>query len=235
MSLLDSTYSTLYFSAFFLSVFLFPFSDEQQPLNKKIMENLCESANNEGEGTYDVLYLPTGCEPKAHDFDELQNSSVPLSFKIPAADQDADNLTLGGMLSEEYRGQVDYFVQGGVSVSQLSSSVRSDRSGQLDGELVDQGNLMSVTARKHRLGLYLRSKDRQLLRNIAKKSVIRSSMQLTQKKSADSYKDNYGNRNLNFVKLINEVSQRWNYGNSRVLPSILSWNSPAEYRNCKMK
>ena len=26
---------------------------------------------------------------------------------------------------------------------------------------IDQGNLMSVTARKHRLGLYLRSKDRQ--------------------------------------------------------------------------
>ena len=34
---------------------------------------------------------------------------------------------------------------------------------------MDQGNLMSVTARKHRLGLYLRSKDRQLLRNIEKK------------------------------------------------------------------
>ena len=54
----------LHFSAFLLSVFLFPFfhlSDEQQPeLNKKIMENLCDSANNGGEGTYDVLYLPTG-------------------------------------------------------------------------------------------------------------------------------------------------------------------------------
>ena len=86
---------------------------------------------------------------------------------------------------------------------------------------IDQGNLMSVTARKHRLGLYLRSKDRQLLWNIAKKSVITNSKQLTLKKSADSYKDNYGNRSWNFVKLINEVSQRWkNYGNFRVLPSI---------------
>ena len=65
-----------------------------------------------------VLYLPTGYEPKAHDFDELQNSSVPLSFKIPIADQDVDDLTLGKMLTEAYRGQVDYFVQGGVSVSQ---------------------------------------------------------------------------------------------------------------------
>ena len=43
-----------------------------------------------------------------------------------------DDLTLGKMLTEAYRGQVDYFVQGGVSVSQLSSSVRSDRSGQPD-------------------------------------------------------------------------------------------------------
>ena len=42
------------------------------------------------------------------------------------------------MLTEAYRGQVDYFVQGGVSVSQLLSSVRSDKSGQLDGKMVDR-------------------------------------------------------------------------------------------------
>ena len=52
LSLFDSTYSTLNFPAFLLSVFLFPFfhfSDEQHPeLNKKIMENLCDSANNGG-------------------------------------------------------------------------------------------------------------------------------------------------------------------------------------------
>ena len=54
---------------------------------------------------------------------------------------------------------------------------------------------MSVTSREHRLGLYLRSKDRQLSRNIAKKSVITNLEQLKPKKSADSYKDNYGNRN----------------------------------------
>ena len=49
LSLFDSTYSTLYFSTFLLSVFFFPFfhlSDEQQPeVNKKIMENLCDSTN----------------------------------------------------------------------------------------------------------------------------------------------------------------------------------------------
>ena len=49
-----------------------------------------------------------------------------------------DDLTLGEMLTAAYRGQVDYFVQEGVSVSQLSSSVRFDRSGQPDGEMVDR-------------------------------------------------------------------------------------------------
>ena len=80
---------------------------------------------------------------------------------------------------------------------------------------------MSVTARKHRLGLYLRSRDKQFLRNVTQESVITNSKQLTQKKSADSYKDNYGDRNWNFVKLINKVLHKWrNYGNSKVLPSI---------------
>ena len=112
----------------------------------------------------------------------------------------------------------------------------------------DQGNLMSVTARKHRLGLYLRSRDKQFFRTATQESVITNSKHLKPKKSADCFKDNCGNRNWNFVKLINEVLQRWkNYGNFRVLPSILwrdenlsnirtlSWNFLAEYRNCKMK
>ena len=105
---------------------------------------------------------------------------------------------------------------------------------------IDQGNLMSVKARKHRLGLYLRSRDKQFLRNVTQESVTTNSKQLKQKKSADSFKDDYGNRNWNFVKLINEVLLRWkNYGNFRVLHSIpwqeensarirtLSWNSLA--------
>ena len=49
-----------------------------------------------------------------------------------------DDLTLGEMLTQAYRGQVDYFVQGGVSVSQSSSSVMFDGSGQPDGEMVDR-------------------------------------------------------------------------------------------------
>ena len=68
---------------------------------------------------------------------------------------------------------------------------------------------MSEIARAHRLGLYLRNKDRQLLRNIAKKSVITNSKQLMQKKNAEFYEKNYGDSNWNFVKLINKVLQRW--------------------------
>ena len=65
---------------------------------------------------------------------------------IPTADQDVDDLTLGKMLIEAYRGQVDYLVQGGVSVSQSSSSVRSDGSGQPDGErMLDQSVNFGVT------------------------------------------------------------------------------------------
>ena len=116
-----------------------------------------------------------------------------------------DDVTLGKMLTEAHRGQADFCGTEGMSVSQSSSSVRFDGSGQPDGEInvIDQGNLMSETAQTHRLGLYLKSRDRQLSRNIAKKSVITNSKQLTQKKKADSYKDNYGDRNWNFVKLIN--------------------------------
>ena len=184
-----------------------------------------------------------------------------------------DDVTLGEMLTAAHRGQVDYCVPGGMSVSQ-SSSVMFDGSGQPDGErMVDQSgkfdvafNVISahsnfsedrqpdernssngVTARTHRLGLYLKSRDRQLSRNIAKKSVITNSMQLTQKKRADSYKDNYGDTSWNFVKFINKVLQKWkSYGNSRVLPSIRSrdenssrirtlfWNYQEDYKNYKV-
>ena len=45
-----------------------------------------------------------------------------------------DDLTLGEMLTAAHRRQVDYCVSGGMSVSQSSSSVMFDGSGQPDGE-----------------------------------------------------------------------------------------------------
>ena len=117
------------------------------------MENLCYSATNGCEDTYDV------------DFNEVQNSSVPLSLKIPAADQDVDDLTLGEMLTEAYRGQVDYSVREGVSVSQLSSSVRFDRSGQPDGErMVDSsGQLDECNSSKAQIRILLEEQRQTIL------------------------------------------------------------------------
>ena len=56
-----------------------------------------------------------------------------------------DDVTLGEMLTAAHRGQVDYCVPGGMSVSQ-SSSVMFDGSGQPDGErMVDQSGKSDVT------------------------------------------------------------------------------------------
>ena len=57
-----------------------------------------------------------------------------------------DDVTLGEMLTAAHRGQVDYCVPGGMSVSQSSSSVMFDGSVQLDGErMVDQSGKSGVT------------------------------------------------------------------------------------------
>ena len=57
-----------------------------------------------------------------------------------------DDVTLGKMLTEAHRGQVEYCEPEGMSVSQSSSSVRFDGSGQLDGERnVDQSGNFGVT------------------------------------------------------------------------------------------
>ena len=65
---------------------------------------------------------------------------------IPSTDQDVDDVTLGEMLTAAHRGQVDNCVPGGMSVSQSSSSVMFDGSGQLDGErMVDQSGRSDFT------------------------------------------------------------------------------------------
>ena len=96
------------------------------------MENLCYSAAEKSEGTLNASHSFTGYEPKLLTFGELNDSSVPFSFMIPSSDQDMDDLTLGKMLTEAHQGQVDCCEPEGMSVSQSSSSVMFDRSGQLD-------------------------------------------------------------------------------------------------------
>ena len=101
--------------------------------NPIVMASLRYSAAEESEDTLKSFTSPTGYEPKLLTFGELNDSSVPFSFMNPSSDQDVDDVTLGEMLTAAHRGQVDYCVPGGMSVSQ-SSSVRFDGSGQLDGE-----------------------------------------------------------------------------------------------------
>ena len=98
------------------------------------MASLRYSAADESEDTLNSFTSHTGYEPKLLTFGELNNSSVPFSFMIPSSDQDMDDLTLGEMLTAAHRGQVDCCVPGGMSVSQSSSSVMFDGSGQPDGE-----------------------------------------------------------------------------------------------------
>ena len=132
-------------------------------------------------------------------FSELNDSSVLFSFMIPSTDQDMDDVTLGEMLTAAHRGQVDYCVPGGMSVSQSSSSVVFDRAGNLGERDVDQSIGFGVTrntysthskfsentqaekvvdrtgkpvekaAQMHRLGPCLMNRDRWLSQNTARK------------------------------------------------------------------
>ena len=103
------------------------------------MASLRYSAAEESEGTLNASHSHTGYESNLLTFGELNDSSVPFSFMIPSSDQDVDDVTLGRMLTEAHRGQADYCGPEGMSVSQSSSSVMFDGSGQPDGERkVDQ-------------------------------------------------------------------------------------------------
>ena len=76
---------------------------------------------------------------------------------------------------------------------------------------------MSENSSNAQIRTFCGEQRQTITRNNAKKSVITNSKQLTQKKSADFYTNNYGDRNWTFVKLINKVLQRWrNLGNSKV-------------------
>ena len=85
------------------------------------MQNLLNSANKGSDDAYDVSTSLTGCEPNFMAFSELNDSSGSFSYITPSSDQDMDDVTLGKLLTEAHRGQADYCVPGGMSVSQSSS------------------------------------------------------------------------------------------------------------------
>ena len=110
------------------------------------MASLRYSAAEKSEGTLNASHSFTGYEPNVLTFGELNDSLVPFSFMIPSSDQDVDDVTLGKVLTEAHRGQVDYCEPEGMSVSRSSLSVVFDGSGQPDGERnVDQSVNLGVT------------------------------------------------------------------------------------------
>ena len=148
------------------------------------------------------------------------------------------------MLTVAYRRQVDYFVQGGVSVSQLSSSVRSGRSGQPDGEMVDLSGQPDERNSSNAQIRTLLEEQRQTVIAEDREKVSRHELQAAQ--PAEERRLPQGKlwqHSLEFREAHQQSLTEKNYGNFRVLPSIqlreensssirtLFWNSQAEYRN----
>ena len=190
-------YFDLSFPVFFFSFHLLHFELHTEIDNLIAKQNLRNSANKGSDDAYDVHTSLTGYEPNLMAFSELNDSSGSFSYIIPSSDQDMDDVTLGKLLTEAHRGQADYCDPEGVSVSPSSSSVVFDRAGKPAGERdvdfwddekhvqcsqqvflktpklrkwsIDQGNLRSEIAQMHRLGLYLKNRDKMIIAEYCEK------------------------------------------------------------------
>ena len=112
---------------------------------------------------------------------------------------------------------------------------------------IDQGNLMSEIARAHRLGLYLKSKDRTIAEY--REKVGHHELQAAHaEEERRLLQGQLWRQKLEFREAHQQsLTEMEEDGNSRVLPPIRSrdesssrirtlfWNYQAEYRNCKMK
>ena len=103
------------------------------------LDNLDSVENNlrhSAKGSLDayVAFSLTGYEPNDTVSNELVDSLSPFSYVTPSSDQDIDDTTLGKLLTEAHREHADYRSPEGVSVSQSSLSVASDRTGKPVGK-----------------------------------------------------------------------------------------------------
>ena len=105
-----------------------------------------------------------------------------------------DDLTLLPMLTEAYRGQVEYSELEGVSVSQ-SSSVRFERSGQLDRDRSGQLDEHKSSNEQIRT---LRDEQKQTVLEECHARVSHHELQAAQVEKPHSCKDNYGQQKLEF-------------------------------------
>ena len=130
-----------------------------------------------------------------------------------------DDVTLGKMLTEAHREQADHCGPVGMSVSQSSSSVMFDGSGQLDGEtMVDRPVNFGVTRfsediktvrmvdrsgppdERNSSNAQIRTlleEQRQTIIAEYREKVSHHELHAAhaRRRGADSYKDNYGDRN----------------------------------------
>ena len=87
---------------------------------------------------------------------------------------------------------------------------------------IDRGNPVSTETQKHRLGLCSTIKKIKFLQSAKQELINTNFNQLEPMKSNDSFKDDYGSKIWNYVKLINDVSLKWKTeGSFRVLHSTL--------------
>ena len=208
------------------------------------MESLCYSANNESEDAYDVSTSLTSYEPNFLTFGELNDSSVPFSFMIPSTDQDVDDVTLGEMLTEAHRRQVDYCVSGGMSVSQSSSSVVFDRSGQLDGErMVDRSRQPDERNSSNAQIRTLLEEQRQTIIAEYREKVSHHELQAAQaKEERRLLQGQLGRQKLDFREArqqnLTEMEELRKFQSSTFDTSsrrTLLWNYQVEHKNYKMK
>ena len=145
-----------------------------------------------------------------------------------------DDLTLGEMLTEAYRGQVDYFVQEGVSVSQSSSSVWFDRSGQPDECNSSKAQIRTLLEEQRQTILAdgnARVSHDELQAAQAEEERRLLQGQLWQQKL--EFREAHERSLTEMEELLKFQSSTFDTMARRKF--ILSWNFPAEYRNCKMK
>ena len=153
-----------------------------------------------------------------------------------------DDLTLGEMLTEAYRGQVDYSAREGVSVIQLSSSVKFDRSGQLDGErMVDRsGQPDECNSSKAQMRTLLEEQRQTILAECHARVSHHKLQAAHAEEERRLLQGQLWQQNLEFREAHQQsLTEMKHYENSKVLPSTLwqdenlskirtlSWNSLA--------
>ena len=123
-------YFDLSFPVFFLSSVLMHPDLHTDLYNLDSVENNLRHSAKGRNDAYDVTHSLTGYEPNDTVSKELVESQGPFAYVTPSSDQDIDDTTLGKLLTEARREYADYRSPEGVSVSQSSLSVASDRTGK---------------------------------------------------------------------------------------------------------